>query len=193
MTSTLSKQDQLIGLGLFALMAATRSHHFASVTHLPDASWAVFFLTGFYLRSFWMFPALLLLAGLSDALAISVFAVSDFCISPAYGFLLPAYGALWFAGRWYAGHHRMQLSTLPWLAGSALVGAGIAELISSGGFYLFSGRFGEASLSAFGERLALYFPQGLEGLALYLGAAAMIHVALSVAGRPADTPVSRTR
>jgi hypothetical protein len=34
------------GLLLAALMLATRSHHFASPLHLPDASWAVFFLAG---------------------------------------------------------------------------------------------------------------------------------------------------
>ncbi len=35
-----------IGLLLAALMTATRSHHFASTLHLPDASWAGFFLAG---------------------------------------------------------------------------------------------------------------------------------------------------
>ncbi len=35
-----------IGLSLALLMAATRSHHFATALHLPDASWAVFFLAG---------------------------------------------------------------------------------------------------------------------------------------------------
>jgi hypothetical protein len=35
-----------VGLLLAALIAATRSHHFASALHLPDASWAVFFLAG---------------------------------------------------------------------------------------------------------------------------------------------------
>ncbi|MGH8472507.1 MAG: hypothetical protein ACREVJ_08675, partial [Gammaproteobacteria bacterium] len=52
-----------IGLTLALLMAATRSHHFAATLHLPDASWAVFFLAGFYLRPLWVFPALLALAG----------------------------------------------------------------------------------------------------------------------------------
>src|SRR5690554_3136356 len=59
MNDTTSKNFWPIVLGLAVLMAATRSHHFASVTHLPDASWAVFFLAGFYLRPLWVFPALL--------------------------------------------------------------------------------------------------------------------------------------
>jgi hypothetical protein len=104
---------------------------------------------------------------------------------------VPAYGALWFAGRWYERHHRMQLKTLPWLAGSALVGAGIAELLSSGGFYFFSDRFSETSLSEFAARLALYFPHSLEGLFLYLGAAVIAHVALSYASRSAGASAPR--
>ncbi len=35
-----------VGLALAALMILTRSHHFASAVHLPDASWAVFLLAG---------------------------------------------------------------------------------------------------------------------------------------------------
>jgi hypothetical protein len=183
MTDATSKSFWPLLLGLAVLMAATRSHHFASITHLPDASWAVFFLAGFYLRPLWAFPALLALAGLSDYIAISAFGVSDFCVSVAYGFLVPAYGALWFAGRRYARHHRFQLATLPWLAGFALAGALISELLSSGGFYFFSGRFAELSWADFGSRLALYFPQALEGLALYLGAAAITHIVLTLASR----------
>lgn len=191
MTDTTSKSFWPLLLGLAVLLAATRSHHFASITHLPDASWAVLFLAGFYLRPAWVFAALLGLAVLSDYLAIGAFGVSDFCVSVAYGFLLPAYGALWFAGRRYADHYHFQAATpgsspgqaLPWLAGFALAGAAVSEVLSSGGFYFFSGRFAETSLAEFGARLALYFPQALEGLALYLGAAAIAHIVLTLAGR----------
>lgn len=180
MTEQKSKTFWPLFLTLAVLMAATRSHHFASITHLPDASLAVFFLAGFYLRPTWVFAAFLGLAGVSDYIAISQFGVSDFCVSVAYGFLLPAYGALWFAGRRYAGHYRFQASSLPWLAGFALIGAAVSELLSSGSFYLFSGRFTDTTLSEFASQLALYFPQVLEGLALYLGAAVVAHVALTL-------------
>jgi hypothetical protein len=160
-----------IGLTLALVMAATRSHHFATVTHLPDASWGVFFLAGFYLRPLWMFPVLLALAGMSDYVAIGRFGVSDFCMSAGYGFLVPAYGALWLAGRWYAGRHRFAFSTLVPLAGSLFLGAAVCELISSGGFYFFSGRFAETSLIEFGVRLAKYFPPSLESVAFWVGIA----------------------
>lgn len=171
-----------IGLSLALLMAATRSHHFAATLHLPDASWAVFFLAGFYLRPVWMFPALITLAGVSDYIAIAGFGVSDFCASPAYGFLLPAYGALWLAGRWYAGRHRFALSTLIPLAGSVVIGAAVCELISSGAFYLFSGRFAETSLVEFGSRLAKYFPPSLESLAFWMGIVIVVHIVFTLAG-----------
>ena len=49
------------GLLLVLLMVGTRINHFAPI---PDASWAVFFIGGFYLRSWtrWAFPLLMALA-----------------------------------------------------------------------------------------------------------------------------------
>jgi hypothetical protein len=181
MNNIASKQTLLITLVLVGLMAVTRSHHFATLTHLPDASWAVFFLAGFYLRALWAFPVLLVLAGISDYVAIRQFSVDAFCVSPAYGFLVPAYGALWLAGRWYAGRYRFHVATLPALVAAAAVGGMLAELLSSGGFYFFSGRFTGTSLAAFGARLLDYLPQSLQGMAFYLGGAVIAHVFLVLA------------
>lgn len=107
----------------------------------------------------------------------------SFCISPAYGFLLPAYGALWLAGRWYAKtsnkqvRHRFAFSTLLPLAAWVVIGGVVSELFSSGGFYFFSGRF-EPNLAEFGARIARYFPSSLAMLAFYAGIAAIVHAAL---------------
>jgi len=43
-----------IGLILVAAMAATRFHHLGDALHLPDASWALFFLAGVYLSPAWL-------------------------------------------------------------------------------------------------------------------------------------------
>lgn len=177
MLSLTSRQQLAIGLGLALLMAFTRSHHWATLHALPDASWAIFFLAGLYLRPLWAVPALMLEAALVDYLAITVGGVSGFCVSPAYGFLIPAYAALFLAGRVYARHHRLSWAALPWLLGCALAGAGLAELFSSGGFYFFSGRFADPSLAEFIPRLVKYFPAMLSSLALYLGLAALVHFA----------------
>ncbi len=182
---TLSTRNQLIvGLALAALMAATRGHHFATLEHLPGASWAVFFLAGVYLRPVWVFPALLAEAAFLDFAAVTWGGVSSFCISPAYAFLLPAYGSLWLAGRWYAARHRFAWTTLLPLGLSVLAGAVVCELLSSGGFYFFSGRFVDPTLAEFYVRLAKYFPPYLESLAFYVGLAAVVHAVVTLA-RPA--------
>jgi hypothetical protein len=178
MLTLTSRQQLTIGVALALLMAVTRSHHWATLNALPDASWAVFFLAGVYLRAFWIAPALMLGAALIDYVAITWGGVSSFCVSPAYGLLVPAYGALFLAGRVYARHHRLSWSALPWLMGSALVGAMLAELFSSGGFYFFSGQFTEPGLAEFISRLVKYFPLTLSTMAAYLSLAAMIHFAV---------------
>jgi hypothetical protein len=179
MLSLSSRQQLTIGVALALLMALTRSHHWATLQALPDASWAVFFLVGVYLRSLWIAPALMLGAALVDYIAITWGGVSSFCVSPAYWLLIPAYGALFLAGRVYARHHSLSWLALPWLMGCALAGAMLAELFSSGGFYFFSGRYAEPSLSEFIPRLVKYFPHTLSTMAAYLGLAGAIHVAVA--------------
>jgi len=135
----------LVGLALAALLAMTRGQHFASV-NLPSASWAVFFLAGVLVRPKWVFPALFLEASLLDFAAIQWAGVSNWCMSPAYWMLVPAYGSLWLGGRLYARWHRDQFSSLATLALCVMVSAFVCYLFSGGGFLYFSGRYPEPSL-----------------------------------------------
>jgi len=168
-------------------MWLTRGQHVASLTHLPDASWAIFFLLGFYFRQRMMLPLFLAQAALVDYFAITQFGISDYCVTPAYVFLLPAYSALWLAGHWYATRFQFHALTLPLFAAAAMVGAFICELVSSGSFYFLGGRFADSSLQEFAARLVQYFPADLGGVALYLGCAALIHILNSSAQR-SSTP-----
>ena len=174
---TLSTRNQIaIGIALVALMAATRGHHFPTVKQLlPSASLAVFFLAGVYLRPAWVLAVLLCGAAFLDYAAISWGGVSSFCVSPAYVALIPAYGALWFAGRWYAGRYSFKPITLLTLAGSAFVGMLACELISSGSFYFFSGRFTDPTLLEFATRFAKYFPSSLASIGFWVAVAALTH------------------
>lgn len=178
---TLSKRNQvLIGIVLFALMVATRGHHYPTVRHmLPSASWAVFFLAGIYLRPALVLPGLLLLAGLLDCMAIGWGNVSDYCVSVAYAALIPAYGSLWLAGRWYARHHSERYATLPLLAGAAFGATIVCEIISSGSFYFFSGRFADPTLVEFAGRFAKYFPHSIMSLAIWVAVAALVHASIA--------------
>ncbi len=178
-----TREPLWIGLALVTLMAATRGQHLAALDYpLPDASLALFFLAGFYLRPAWAFAALCAEALVIDLVAVTWGGVSGFCLSPAYVLLAPAYGVMWAAGRWYAGRYRFAWSTLGALAASLLGAAAVAELLASGGFYLFSGRFAEPSLLELGARLLSYFPTSLGALLLYVGLAALVHTAFRLAG-----------
>lgn len=174
----LSTRNQIaIGIALVVLMIATRGHHFPTVRNLlPSASWAVFFLAGVYLRSLWVPVGLFVLASLLDFAAINWQGVSDFCVSPAYIALIPAYAALWFAGRWFAGRYSFKTTALLTLAASAFIGTVVCELISSGSFYFFSGRFVDTTLVEFGTRLVKYMPHSLTSMAFWVGVATLTHV-----------------
>ncbi len=172
----LSKRSTIvIAAALSLVMLATRGHHAASPLHLPDASWAMFFLLGFYVRSRIMLPVFMALAAAIDYVAITRFGVSAYCVTPAYAFLLPAYSALWLAGRWYASQYRFQLNNLPLFAAAVVAGTAVCELISSGSFYFLGGRIADTSLAGFASRLVQYFPANLGNVALYLGLAVLVH------------------
>ncbi len=75
-----------IFIALALAMAVTRIHHFDV---LPDASWAIFFLAGFWLRGSarWAFPLLMAEAVLVDFVVITQQGMSfwsQYCVSPAY-------------------------------------------------------------------------------------------------------------
>ena len=175
---------------LVLLMAATRSHHFAGLHSLPDASWAAFFLAGFYLKQIRSFVILTALAVVIDWTAITVGGVSDFCVTPAYAMLLPAHAALWLGGRWYAQRHRDHWTTLLPLTAAVAISALVAELLSGGGFYFFGGRFAEPTLAEFLPRLVKYFPSMLGAMTLYMTLAALLHAlfAVSAARRATRQP-----
>ncbi len=185
---TLTKPNAaILAVVLSVAMWATRGHHAASLTHLPDASWALFFLIGFYFRNRLLLPLFLAQAALIDYLSITQFGVNDYCVTAAYAFLLPAYFSLWLGGRWYAAHYRFSLRSLRALGMAAFVSTAACEVISSGSFYFLGGRFSETSLGEFAQRLAQYFPGNLANVALYLAVAALIHAVIAGLHRPAAT------
>ena len=181
--SALSKSHQLIaGTVLVALMFATRGHHFPTISNLlPSASWAAFFLAGVYLRPFWFAGALMALAAGIDYVAITFAGVSDFCVSPAYIALVPAYATLWLAGRWYRNRTQLKAIAPLSLIASGAGGAVLCELISSGSFYVFSGRFAALSVAEFAQRFARYFPSSLTSIAIWVAIATLVHGAVLVA------------
>ncbi|MCK9200742.1 MAG: hypothetical protein M0P59_14355 [Gallionella sp.] len=183
----ISSRTLLIGLSLVALMAATRMHHFGSPLHLPDASLAVFLLAGFFIASPLFFAGLLVEAGALDYVAITHLGVSDYCVTPAYWFLIPTYAVLWYAGRFLARSHQYSLRRLGMFAGISFVAVSAAFVISNGAFYLFSGRFPELSIAEYTGRMAQYYLPYLTGAVVYLVPAALLYALTS---RPAGAAES---
>lgn len=161
-------------IALVLLMLATRSDHFGSAISLPDASLAVFLLAGFYLRRLPYFLMFCVLAVASDYWAIQVRGVSSFCVTSAYGFLLPGYFCLWWAGFWGSKQELNGVGAWLKLAAATLAAITLAFVFSSGSFYLFSGYF-EPNWSEVAQRVALYYPRYLVAPLCYLGLAALLH------------------
>ena len=183
----------IIFAALAALMAATRFNHFGSAVSLPDASYAVFFLGGLYLaRSARMsaaaFIALILEAGWIDYYATSVQGVSDWCMSPAYWFLIPTYAGLWLAGRWLvfrniAGARIPEGKSLIGLALAAWTACTFAFIFSNATFYLFSGRYAEMSAAEYATRVAQYYVSYVAMALLYIACAVAVHMTAEIISR----------
>lgn len=185
---SIPKMPLVIALLLALVMAATRFHHFGSAISLPDASLAIFFLAGFYLRSPLFLAGLLAEAGLIDYAAITYGGVSDWCISPAYVFLIPTYASVWFAGRWYATRHLYAWRTLVPLVLALAAGTLVAFLISNSSFYLFSGRFPEMNWMEYSARVAKYLPTYATSTFLYVLFASVLHVLITAVGLRTASP-----
>jgi len=170
---------------LAALMAATRFEHFGSAVSLPDASYAAFFLGGLYMArsmraSAAVFAALIIEAGLIDLYATSVQGVSDWCMTPAYWFLVPTYGSLWFVGRWFALRHEMEGRGLVGLALAAWAACSFAFVFSNATFYLFSERFDAMGAIEYASRVAQYYGSYVMAALLYIACAVALHMALDM-------------
>ena len=189
----LQTRTWIIAAGLMLAMAATRLNHFGSAFSLPDASWAVFFLGGLYLArnaraSIAIFIALLLQAGLTDFYVTTVQGVSDWCMTPAYWFLIPTYGSLWFVGRWFALHHTLEGKGLVLLAALAWAANSFAFLLSNASFYFVSGRVNEMSLTEFVSRVSGYYVSYVSMSMLYIACAVGIHMLFTVLGKSKAHP-----
>lgn len=155
-------------LGALALlMALTRSDHFGSALSLPDATLAVFYLAGIFTGGIMSMVVLLAEAALLDYVAITQMNVSDYCISPAYVFLIPTYAATFIAGHWSKKYTSFKVSDVSIQFALLVVSATIAFFISNGGFYVFSGKFSDLSLVEYAGRVAKYYPAYMSSTLIY--------------------------
>jgi hypothetical protein len=181
---TQTKQVGLL-IALIILMFTTRGSHFGSAFSLPDASLAIFLIAGFMLARFTLtalsaFVILLLVAGGMDYYAIAYNEVSDYCVSPAYWFLIPTYASMWLAGHWFASRKQNNWRSLALFGGVSLFSTSLAFLISNGAFYTLSGKFSDMNIAEYATRVAKYYPSYASGALMYLAIAAAIYILVNM-------------
>ncbi len=184
MNMQVSKQTWIIAGLLLLTMVLTRSQ---LISHIQDTSWAVFFLLGFYIRRAFALGLFFIVAFAVDLLVIQAQGGENFCFTPSYPFLIPAYAALWGGGRWFANHYQENLRGGIYFLGAAVIGITASFLVSNFGFYWFSGRFPDMSSLEYVLRIAKYLPMYLQTTLLYLGIAGVIHLAVTHANKLSDT------
>jgi len=176
---------------IFALLALLMGITRGLQTQLPDASWAVFLLGGFYLRAWWPFALLFLEAVLVDWSVVRLAGVSDYCFTPAYIALLPSQAVLWLGGSWYASRHRLAVGALLSLAVACTVSVCAAFLISNAGFYLLSGHFADMTVAQYAGQVRHYLPGYFTVTVSWLAMAAGVHIAIALFNGRAGYKLSR--
>ncbi|BDU23116.1 hypothetical protein [Dyella sp. GSA-30] len=166
--------NAMILILLVACMIATRFKHFGDAMHLPDASMAVLFIGGIYLRRHLAFAGFVTLAVLVDWISVNYAGVSDFCITPAYAFLLPAYAVLWYGGR-ACGVGRSFFGSLAF----GFVAACLSFAISNGGFYWLGGRYANPHVAEYVARLWQWGPLFVRTTMAYLVVALLVRNAVA--------------
>jgi hypothetical protein len=174
------------------IMIATRFNHFGDALHLPDASMALFFLGGIYLRKHLAFLGFVILAVLIDWYSISYAGVSDFCITIAYSFMPLAYAVLWYAGRLLAPRYDGSLASHAAVFAGLLVSATLSYAVSNGAFYWLGGRYTDPNVTQYVQRFAQWAPLFVRAAAGYVLVAQVVQaLVFRFAPRAADDRAAR--
>ena len=177
------KSSRYLGFALLALtMAATRlGGHTGTAWAPPDASWAIFFLAGFYLAGEWRWAlaALLFEAVAIDFAAIRHYGVSNYCLTSAYWFIVPAYAVLWLGGAWLRRRYQRVPRDLARLSISLALSVTVCFLLTQGSFYWLGGRVSLPSLAGWWSNFLGWYGYFMAVSAGYVGCAALGHLILT--------------
>ena len=144
----------------------------------------MFFLGGLFLGrvrgALAMLALLMIEAALVDYYAINFREVSGWCVTSAYAFLVFAYGALWFVGRWYAPRHELTLKGLSGLLLAGAVAGSAAFIIANVSFYLLAGYFDSMGVLQYVSSVAQYYVPYVAVTVFYVGVAAGVQFLLTM-------------
>ena len=177
---------------LALLMGATRFSPEGSAAVLPDATWAVFFLGGFYLSREWRWAltTLLVAAVAVDSLSIRYYGLSNYCVTLAYWFIVPAYSVLWLGGAWLHRHYRRVPLDLARLLASLAISVTLCFLLTHSAFYWLGG-VEQPTLAEWWSAFTYWYVQFLAVAGLYVALATPVHMALTQRSRAPTTLQTR--
>lgn len=173
----LIKKELPLALSLLSLLWVTRSgvvgSHFGSALNFPDASWAVFWLLGFWTtRIHWLVTAFIA-SVTADYFAVQSGTSAD-CFTLAYIFLAPSYLSLWTTGSW--AQHRLMPEVKSWSLVCLSVFAGVFFCFTCAniGMYITADTVDSISTWEYALTVAHYLPLYLATTSLYVGIGALI-------------------
>jgi hypothetical protein len=166
---------------LAVTMAATRFGQCGGTSSIPDASWAVFFIAGFYLSAEWRWalPALLAQAVVIDFIAIHYYGISDYCTTAAYWFIAPAYSILWIGGAWFSRNYQATSRDLGRLVISFTLAVSACFLLTEGSFYWLGDDIARTSVAGWWFNFMSWYGDFMLVTAGYVVLAALGHIALT--------------
>ena len=170
------QHSQWISLALIALILMTRSSHFGTHVHLPDATLAALFIGGLTRLNMRWLALAITVAFAVDFYALGFAGVSDYCMSLGYWGLIPTYAMVWAAGRFVS--KRQQPLALTTLVPAAWLTTSLAFVMSNAFWYAFSDKVNTLSAIEFTQGVAQYYMPYLGYTMFYLGAAWLGYLAI---------------
>jgi hypothetical protein len=170
-----------------ALILLTRSTQVFPAA-LPDATLALMLLGGIWIRRWPGFAGLMGAVFAADWIATGALGVPDFCLSPAYAGLVPAYLLVWLGG-WWLQATKLDASLVATL-GATLVASSAAFAISNAFWYAFSGGFDGWPVTRFAAEVLQYYPAYVGPVLGYVALARVVRVTTQRLSRPLNSVAS---
>ncbi len=169
------EQFLIVGGALTLLLFFTRYSYFGLSAYCANATMAVFFLSGLYLRRQWAFVALVLFAIGIDLVAVGLGQLPAQLITRAYAFEPLAYALLWFGARACAdaGATRLRLFAV------ALLLTLPAFAVTNGAFYWLSGFFPAPSLGGWVANFLQWAPLFVGTTLAWVAGALLLHAGIA--------------
>jgi hypothetical protein len=151
-----SNKKYLLLAALVFLMALTRNGHSLTSLSLPDATFAIFFISGYSFKNIRWFSFLFLLSTLIDASTSLVNPSMNLWHNISYFGMIFTYGAMWLGGFLLT-----KVKSSIYFLISSLLSTVIAFIISTQTYNLLSGAFPDINIKESIQSGWEYLPQSL--------------------------------